>query len=65
MYQNDGLPWIYRVETRTVSAVGRSLNRQLIASKNGNPLVMGAGAVSLNEKATSAQLGIAIDGWRR
>ena len=34
------------VETRIVSAVGRALNRRLIASNDGNPLKTGAGAVS-------------------
>ena len=34
------------VETRIASAVGRALNRRLIASNNGNPLETGAGAVS-------------------
>ena len=34
------------VETRIASAVGRALNRRLIASNDGNPLKTGAGAVS-------------------
>ena len=42
------------VDTMSASAGGRAWNRRLIASKNGNPLVTGAGAVSLNEKAPSA-----------
>jgi hypothetical protein len=46
------------VETRIVSAVGRALNRRLIASNDGNPLKTGAGAVSWDEWAPGAS-------WRK